>query len=60
MREIGVTMQQKVRKKKKTCFNAHFQYNQCNIAGLNKMRLLKSLVMLKSESRTSLHALQYK
>ena len=26
----------------------------------NKMCLLKSLVMLKCESRTSLHALQYK
>ena len=27
--------------------------------GLNKMQSLRTLVMLKSESRTSLHAVQY-
>ena len=45
---------------KKACFNAHFQYIQSQITGLNKMWSLKSLVMLKFESRTSLHALHYK
>ena len=47
-------------KEKKTCFNAHFQYSQSKITGLNKMWSLKSLAMLKCESRTSLHAVQYK
>ena len=50
-------MQQNVRKKKKTCFNAHFQYSQSKTTGLNKMRSLKSLAMLRCESRTSLHQL---
>ena len=45
--------------KKKTCFNAQFQYSQSEITGLNKMSL-KSLAMLKCESRTSLHAVQHK
>ena len=58
MSEIRVMIQQKVRKKKKTCFNAHFQYSQSKIMELNKMWSLKSLVMLKCESRTSLHAVQ--
>ena len=31
---------------KKTCFNAHFQYIQSKITGLNKMWSLKSLPML--------------
>ena len=47
-------------KERKTCFNAHFQYYRLKIAGQNRMRSLKSLAMLKCESRTSLHALQYK
>ena len=47
-------------KEKKTFFNAHFQYNQSKITGLNKIWSLKSLAMLKCESRTSLHAVQYK
>ena len=42
-------------KEKKTCFNAHFQYNQSKITGL-KTRSLKSLAMLKCENWTSLHA----
>ena len=41
--------------KKKTYFNAYFQYSQLKITGLNKMWSLKSLAMLKSESRTSPH-----
>ena len=56
---------------KKTCFNAHaggkrnliVQCMQTNLKGVyswNKMWSLKSLVMLKCESRTSLHAVQYK
>ena len=52
-------IQQKVRKKK-TCFNAHFHYSQSKMTGLSKMWSLKSLVMLKCESRTSLDAVQYK
>ena len=39
--------------------NVHFQYNQSKIMVLNKMSL-KGLAMLKCESRTSLHAVQYK
>ena len=46
--------------KKKTCFNAHFHYSQSKMTGLSKMWSLKSLVMLKCESRTSLDAVQYK
>ena len=55
-------IQQKVRKKKKkkTCFNAHFQYSQLKIMGPNKMWSLKSLAVLKCESRTSQHVVQYK
>ena len=53
-------IQKKVRKKKKTCFNAHFQYSQSKIMRLNKMWLLKSLAMFKSEGRTVLHVIQYK
>ena len=44
-------------KEKKTCFNAHFQYSQSKITGLNKMRSLKSLTMLMSEIRTSLYTI---
>ena len=47
-------------KEKKTCFNTHFQCSRSKITGLNKMWSLKSLAMLKCESRTSLHAVQYK
>ena len=47
-------------KEEKTCVNAHFKYSQSNITGLNKMLPLTSLAMLKCESRTSLHAVQYK
>ena len=42
-------------KEKKTCFTAHN-----SVYFWNKMWLLKSLAMLKCESRTSLHAVQYK
>ena len=47
-------------KEKKTCFNVHFQYSQSKILRLNKMWSLKSLAMLKCESRTSLHTIQNK
>ena len=47
-------------KEKKTGFNAHFQYSQSKIMGLNKMWSLQSLAILKCESRTSLRAVQYK
>ena len=47
-------------KEKKTCFNARFQYSQSKITGLKKMWSLKRLAMLKCESRTSLHEVQYK
>ena len=47
-------------KEKKICFNAHFQCSQSKITGLNKMWSLKGLVMLKCESRASLHAVQYR
>ena len=46
-------------KEKKTCFNAYFQYGQSKTMGLNIMWSLKSLAMLKSESRTSPHAVEY-
>ena len=48
----------KSQKEKRTCFNAHFQYSQSKITGLNNMWSLKSLAMLKCESKTSLHAEQ--
>ena len=35
--EIGVMIQHKSQKENKTCFNAHFQYSQSKITGLNKM-----------------------
>ena len=47
-------------KEKKICFNAHSQYSQSKITGLNKMWSLKSLAMLRCEIGTSLHAVQYK
>ena len=46
-------------KRKRTCFNAHFQYSQSKITKLNKMWSIKSLAVLKCESRTSLHAVKY-
>ena len=46
--------------RKKTCFNAHFQYSQSKIMGLSKMWSLKRLVMLKYESRATLHTVQDK
>ena len=42
---------------KENYFNAHFQYSQSKMTGLNKMWSLKSFAMLKCESRSSL---QYK
>ena len=42
-------------KEKKTCLNAHN-----GVYSWSKMWSLKSLAMLKCESRTSLHAVQYK
>ena len=53
-------------KEKKSYFNAHFQYSQSKITdnkgvcSWNKMWSLKSLAMLKCESMTSLHGVQYK
>ena len=47
-------------KENNTCFKAHLQHSQSKITGLNKMWLLKNLAMLKCESKTSLHAVQYK
>ena len=48
-------------KEKKTCFNAHFStVSQKRITGLFKMWSLKSLTILKCDSKTSLHAVQYK
>ena len=47
-------------KEKNTCFNAYFQYSQSKIKGLSKKWSLKSLAMIKSESRTNPHAVQYK
>ena len=41
-------------KEKNTCFNAHFQYNQLKITGLNKMWSLKGLAILKCDSRMNL------
>ena len=51
-------IQQKVRKKK--CFQAHFQFSQSKITGINKMWSLKSLAILNCESRSSLHEVQCK
>ena len=47
-------------KEKRTCFNGYFHYSQSKITGLNRMWSLKILAMLKSESRNSPHAVQYK
>ena len=47
-------------KEKKTCFNAHFQYSQSKMTRLKRIWSLKKLAMLKCESRTSLHLVQYK
>ena len=47
-------------KEKKTCFKAHIQYSQSKITELNRIWSLKSLTMLKCESRTSLQTVQYK
>ena len=41
-------------KEKNTCFNAHLQYSQLKITGLNKMWSLKGLAILKCESRMNL------
>ena len=48
------------RQKKNTSFNVHFQYSQSKITRLNKMWSLRTLVMLKCESRTNLHAAECK
>ena len=59
------------KKEKKTCFNAQVgekldcpiyskQTHLKVVYSWNKMWSLKSLVILKCESRTSLHAVQYK
>ena len=39
--------------------NAHFQWSQSKITELNKMWSSKILAMLKCESRTCLHEVQY-
>ena len=54
---IGVMILQKVRKKKKTYFNAHFQYSLSKTTGLNKMWSLQSLAMLSV--RVELVYMQY-
>ena len=59
MPETEVMIQQKVRKKN-ICFNVRFQYSESKIMEKNKMTQLKSLAMLKYESRNSLHAVQYR
>ena len=51
-------IQQKVRKKKSPVFNAQFQYSQSKMTRLKK--IWSKLAMLKCESRTSLHLVQYK
>ena len=48
------------RKKKRPVFNAQFQYSQSKMTSLKKIWSLKKLAMLKCESRTSLHLVQYK
>ena len=64
--EIGIMIQRKVRKKKMTCFNAHFQYSQSKITDtvikvyILRIRCGQSLAKLKCEIRTSLHAVQCK
>ena len=55
MPEIGVMIQQKVRKKKPV-----LMFILKGVYSWNKMWSLKSLAMLKCESRTSPHAVQYK
>ena len=56
-------IQAKVRKKK-ICFNVHAEGTKLDSPvyskQTNKMRFLKSLVMSKCESRTSLYAVKYK
>ena len=47
-------------RKKKRCFNANFRYSQSKNTEVIKMKSLKSLAMLKCESRTSLNAVEYK
>ena len=47
-------IQQKARKEEKTCFNVLFQNSQSKITGLNKMWSLKSLALLKFDSRTTI------
>ena len=49
-----------IQQKEKIPFNAHFQYGQSKIKGLNKMWYLKSLALFKCESRTSRHAVRCK
>ena len=49
-----------IQKEKRHVFNGHFHYSQSKMTGLSKMWSLKRLIMLKCESRTSLHAVQYK
>ena len=65
MPEIGVMIQQKVRKKKIPVLMLIFIsqskiINNKGVYSSNKMRSLKNLAKFKCESRTSLHAVQYK
>ena len=59
-------IQQKVKKKNKAVLMHHFQYSQSKTTGnkgvffCNKICSLKSLAILKCESKTSPHAVQYK
>ena len=59
-------IQQKVRKKNRAVLMRHLQYSQSKITDnkgvyfCNKIWSLKSLAILECESKTSLHAVQYK
>ena len=53
-------IQQKIRMKTRPVLMFIFQYSQSKMTGLNKMWSLKTVAILKRESRTSQHAVQYK
>ena len=47
-------IQHKARKEEKTCFNVLFQISQSKITGPNNIWSLKSLALLKFDSRTTI------
>ena len=53
-------IQQKIRMKTRPVLMFIFQYSQSKMTGLNKMWSLKTVAILKCESRTSEYAVQYK